>query len=92
MSKAAEKPEPMITLDEWRTELERFREAAEQRTDGALTSRELGEELGLGQEATLRFLRALKAAGRLEVVTVHRSSLIERVIPKPAYKIKESGK
>lgn len=58
--------------------------------DGAMTMNELSEALALGHQAVRVRLRALKAAGRLEVVRVKRESLAGIMQPVWAYKILSS--
>jgi len=55
--------------------------------EGAMTSEDLAAQLGLGIKATRERLKRLKAAGRLEVVSVDRVTLAGNVSPVPAYRI-----
>ena len=65
---------------------------AEARTpDGAMTTQELTEELGWSGAEVRRRLRALKAAGQLEIVRVVRENLAGAEQPLPGYRILESS-
>lgn len=61
--------------------------AAAGNPEGAYTTQELGEALGLGEEAVRRRLKALKRAGRLEVLTVRRENINGVMDHRPAYRI-----
>jgi len=61
---------------------------AEARTpDGALTTQELAEELNWSGAKVRKRLRALKAAGQLEIVRVVRENLAGAEQPLPGYRI-----
>lgn len=56
-------------------------------TDGAFTTRELCQELGLGEKAARRWIESLKREGRIQVVTVQRKRLDDEYRPTTAYRL-----
>ena len=69
-----------ITRDEW---LSALSEALKLPEGSGLTSAELCTQIGIGDDALLRRLKALKAQGRLEVTRGYRESIdgIMRIVP-----------
>jgi len=59
--------------------------------EGAMTMQELMAASGANEKAMRTRLRALKNAGRLEVVRVGRENLAGYVTPVPAYRLVDAG-
>jgi len=79
------KKEPVITTDEWLTEMERLAQDT-QEGDG-LTTNEIAERLGHSTKWVAGRLRRLKKAGRLEVGRRTIETLSGLSMPVPAYKV-----
>ena len=81
------KPQPDFALDEIvgiLTELPREEETGE----GFVTVLEIHKSTGWGRERIRHLLGALKKEGRLEVGTKKIKSLDERILSRPAYRLK----
>lgn len=63
-------------------------QAGNEHADGAMTVSELADELGWYRNKVLRFLKSLKAQGKLEVIKVHREALDGSQRVSPAYRFK----
>ena len=60
--------------------------------DGAMTSHEMGEALGLSHRTIIEYLRKFKRTGRLEIVRVSREGIDGRVSPVTGYRVKKTPK
>ena len=76
-----------MTAEELLSELESVLAEAGRGPDDAYTREELEEILGLGESAVRRRLRAMKKAGRLQIVTVVRENVAGEPSRRPAYRI-----